>query len=91
MELLHHPTGTLEHRRVDAVVHALSTAPDDRLWTTLRDGPVPVHRIGDCLAPRRIDAAVREGEQVAATIDTRWPDAPAGARTGRVGTCCSAT
>ena len=71
--LLRHPTGTREHRRVDAVVHALSTAPCDDLWTALRSGRVPVHRIGDCLAPRRIDAAVREGERVAVEIDAGHP------------------
>ncbi len=82
--LLHHPTGAHEHRRVDAVVHALSTTPCEDLWTTLRDGPIPVHRIGDCLAPRRIDAAVREGEQVAAEVDAgALPVRQAGSRAAR--------
>ncbi|TCK20111.1 mycofactocin system FadH/OYE family oxidoreductase 1/mycofactocin system FadH/OYE family oxidoreductase 2 [Pseudonocardia endophytica] len=71
--LLHHPTGAHEHRRVDAVVHALSTTPCDDLWTVLRRGPIPVHRIGDCLAPRRVDAAIREGERVAVEIDAGRP------------------
>ncbi|RZT88623.1 mycofactocin system FadH/OYE family oxidoreductase 2 [Pseudonocardia sediminis] len=70
--LLHHPTGRTEFRQVDGVVTALSTAPRDDLWTTLGAAP-DVVRIGDCLAPRRIDAAVREGERVAVEIDTRAP------------------
>lgn len=78
--LLHHPTGAVEQRRVDAVVTALSTAPCDHLWTTARD--LPVYRIGDCLAPRRIDAATREGERVVHEIE---------AAAGRVTVCSSPT
>jgi len=41
---------------------------DDTLWHELRGAPFPVHRIGDCLAPRRAHAAVLEGERVAAAL-----------------------
>ncbi|MBW0104851.1 mycofactocin system FadH/OYE family oxidoreductase 2 [Pseudonocardia sp. KRD-291] len=68
--LLHHPTGGTGYREVGAVVTALSTTPCDHLWTTLRGAP-DVYRIGDAVAPRRIDAAVREGEQVVLAIDAR--------------------
>lgn len=61
VELLHHPTGRAERREVGAVVAATATVPVTRLWTALADGPWPVHRIGDALAPRRFDAAIREG------------------------------
>lgn len=61
VELLHHPTGRAERREVGAVVAATATVPATRLWTALADGPWPVHRIGDALAPRRFDAAIREG------------------------------
>lgn len=61
VELLHHPTGRAECREVGAVVAATATVPATRLWTALADGPWPVHRIGDALAPRRFDAAIREG------------------------------
>lgn len=61
VELLHHPTGRAERREVGAVVAATATVPASRLWTALADGPWPVHRIGDALAPRRFDAAIREG------------------------------
>jgi len=62
--LLHHLTGRSEEREVDAVVCAVPAEPRDRLWSTLRGRP-GVHRIGDCLAPRRMDAAIRDGERVA--------------------------
>jgi 2,4-dienoyl-CoA reductase (NADPH2) len=34
----------------------------------MRDGPVPLHRIGDGLAPRRAHAAVIEGHRVAVSL-----------------------
>jgi 2,4-dienoyl-CoA reductase (NADPH2) len=63
--VLHHTTGAVEERRVDAVVSVVPPEPDDALWPLLRDGPRPVHRIGDCLAPRRVPSAVVEGDRVA--------------------------
>jgi hypothetical protein len=68
IRVLHHPTGSLEEREVDALVCAFPTEPADELWSELRDGPLPVHRIGDCLAPRRIDAAVVDGHRVAVNL-----------------------
>ncbi|MFC5948783.1 mycofactocin system FadH/OYE family oxidoreductase 2 [Pseudonocardia lutea] len=65
--LVHHPTGRTETREVDAVVCAIPAEPDDALWPTLRERP-GVHRIGDCLAPRRMDAAVRDGERLAVSL-----------------------
>ena len=64
VELLHHPTGRVEHREVAAVVTALPAVPRARLWTELGDSHPRVHRIGDALAPRRMDAAIREGAAV---------------------------
>ncbi len=61
VELLHHSTGRAERREVGAVVAATATVPATRLWNALADGRWPVHRIGDALAPRRFDAAIREG------------------------------
>ncbi|MFI5955993.1 mycofactocin system FadH/OYE family oxidoreductase 2 [Cryptosporangium sp. NPDC051539] len=66
--LAHHPTGTVLRRTVDWLVSVVHPAPEDSLWHALRGAPFPVHRIGDCLAPRRADAAVREGERVAASL-----------------------
>jgi mycofactocin system FadH/OYE family oxidoreductase 2 len=66
--VLHHLTGRIERRRCDWVVTAVPPRPSDALWSTLRGGPVPVFRIGDCVAPRRIDAAVREGEALRTSV-----------------------
>lgn len=63
--LQHHPTGTDLTRAVDWVVCAVQQRADDTLWQQLREEPFPVHRIGDCLAPRRAHAAVVEGHRVA--------------------------
>ena len=64
VELLRHTRGTTVSRRYDWVVCAVPAAPADELWTALQDSGTPVVRIGDCLAPRRLDAAVRDGERV---------------------------
>jgi 2,4-dienoyl-CoA reductase (NADPH2) len=66
--VLHHPTGAVEERWVDAVVAVVPPEPDDALWPLLRGGPRPVHRIGDCLAPRRVPSAVVEGDRVAVQL-----------------------
>ncbi|TQS42633.1 mycofactocin system FadH/OYE family oxidoreductase 2 [Cryptosporangium phraense] len=66
--LAHHPTGTVRERTVDWVVSVVQPAPEDSLWRALRGAPFAVHRVGDCLAPRRADAAVREGERVGAAL-----------------------
>ncbi|MDN5750759.1 MAG: mycofactocin system FadH/OYE family oxidoreductase 2 [Pseudonocardia sp.] len=66
--VLHHTVGAESERRVDWVVCAIPPEPDDTLWRALRDGPRPVHRIGDCLAPRRVHAAVIEGHRVGVAL-----------------------
>jgi 2,4-dienoyl-CoA reductase (NADPH2) len=68
MRVLHHPTGVVEERCYDWVVCAVPGEPVDGLWRDLRGAGAPVYRVGDCLAPRRVDAAVREGERVAAAL-----------------------
>lgn len=68
VRLLHHPTGVEEERVVDWVVFAGPPTPEDGLWRALRGGPVPVHRVGDCLAPRRAHAAVLEGRRAAHAV-----------------------
>ncbi|MEJ8280517.1 FAD-dependent oxidoreductase [Pseudonocardia spirodelae] len=64
-ELLHHPTGRTERRTVAAVVTAAAPVACTRLWTGLAATGRAVHRIGDALAPRRMDAALREGAALA--------------------------
>jgi mycofactocin system FadH/OYE family oxidoreductase 2 len=66
--LQHHPTGTDVTRRVDWVVCAVQQRADDALWQALKGSPFPVHRIGDCVAPRRAHAAVIEGHRVAVSL-----------------------
>ena len=68
LTLQHHPTGTDHERRCDWVVCAVHQQPDDALWRALRDDPFPVHRVGDCLAPRRAHAAVVEGHRAAVSL-----------------------
>jgi len=62
--VLHHLVGETGKETYDWVVTCVPPTPEDELWIALRDGGVPVHRVGDCLAPRRADAAIRDGERV---------------------------
>jgi 2,4-dienoyl-CoA reductase (NADPH2) len=78
LTLLHHPTGTQHVVACDWVACAVPPRPADELWHALRgaspadadsDGaPFEVHRVGDCLAPRRAHAAVLEGERAGAAL-----------------------
>ncbi len=68
LELQHHPTGTDQQLVCDWVACAIPQQPEDDLWHALADAPFEVHRIGDCLAPRRAHAAVIEGERVGAAL-----------------------
>jgi mycofactocin system FadH/OYE family oxidoreductase 2 len=65
LRLQHHPTGTDQVRVCDWVVCAVHQQPEDDLWHALGGASFEVHRIGDCLAPRRAHAAVIEGARVA--------------------------
>lgn len=60
--LLHHPTGTHEQHTYDTVVCALPAEPVDDLWRTLKR--TRVHRVGDCVAPRRLTEAILDGHRV---------------------------
>ena len=65
LQVLHHPTGAMTAKSFDWVVLAVPTSPADGLYRTLRAmGGVAVHRIGDCVAPRRAHAAVIDGDRV---------------------------
>jgi 2,4-dienoyl-CoA reductase (NADPH2) len=68
LTLQHHPTGTDRTRACDWVVASVHQAPEDGLWRELRDAGIPAHRVGDCLAPRRAQAAVVEGHRVAVSL-----------------------
>ncbi len=68
LNLQHHPTGQDVVRTADWVVCAVHQQADDDLWHQLKDGGVPLRRIGDCLAPRRAHAAVIEGQRAAVAL-----------------------
>lgn len=68
LTLQHHPTGVDVLVTADWVVCAVQQRADDALWQQLQDAPFAVHRIGDCLAPRRAHAAVVEGHRVAVSL-----------------------
>ena len=68
LTLLHHPTGEPAQRHCDWVVCAVHQAPEDALWQQLQDAPFEVHRVGDCVTPRRAHAAVIEGHRVAVAL-----------------------
>ena len=68
LSLLHHPTGEPAQRHCDWVVCAVHQAPEDELWQELQDAPFEVHRVGDCVTPRRAHAAVIEGHRVAVAL-----------------------
>ncbi|MGI8492299.1 MAG: mycofactocin system FadH/OYE family oxidoreductase 2 [Acidimicrobiales bacterium] len=67
--LLHHPTGTNVEHSCDWVVLAIPPSPAEELYFELVGTPgLEVHRVGDCVAPRRAHAAVIEGERVGAAL-----------------------
>jgi len=69
LQVLHHPTGRSRDRAADWVVLAVPPAPDDALYHALRDHHrLPVHRVGDCVAPRRAHAAVIEGDRIGGSL-----------------------
>ena len=72
LTLLHHPTGAGQRLACDWVACAVPPRPADELWHALRGAvqgaPFEVHRVGDCLAPRRAHAAVIEGERAGAAL-----------------------
>ena len=68
LSLLHHPTGQPVQRHCDWVVCAVHQAPEDELWQELQGAPFEVHRVGDCVTPRRAHAAVIEGHRVAVAL-----------------------
>lgn len=68
LTLLHHPTGANRTLGCDWIVHATHQRPDDALWRDLRARGVDATRVGDCLAPRRVHAAVIEGYRVAVAL-----------------------
>ncbi|WP_199430485.1 mycofactocin system FadH/OYE family oxidoreductase 2 [Qaidamihabitans albus] len=69
LQMLTHTTGSTTEVPCDWVVCATHQEPEDELWHELSGAAgFEVHRVGDCVAPRRAHAAVIEGHRVAAGI-----------------------
>jgi hypothetical protein len=54
----------------DSVVVNMLRKPDDGLYLELRERGVPVRRIGDAVAPRRVDEAIYEGFELGMDVDS---------------------
>ncbi|MGI8661992.1 MAG: mycofactocin system FadH/OYE family oxidoreductase 2 [Acidimicrobiales bacterium] len=69
LTLLHHPTSTNEDVLCDWVVLAVPAHPVEGLYHELcGTADLVVHRVGDCVAPRRAHAAVLEGQRIGASL-----------------------
>ena len=53
---------------VDSIVVNLYRKPADDLLARLQSAFPHVHRIGDCLVPRKVDDAIFDGELVGRTL-----------------------
>jgi NADPH-dependent 2,4-dienoyl-CoA reductase/sulfur reductase-like enzyme len=53
----------------DTIVLAMGNMSDDRLYRELKGRLPAVYRAGDCVAPRKIDSAIFEANQVALRIE----------------------
>ncbi len=52
----------------DAIVLAMGNRVEDTLYKSLKGKVRELYRIGDCVAPRKIDMAILEGEKIARMI-----------------------
>lgn len=52
----------------DSIVLAMGNRVDDSLYRDLKGRVKELHRIGDCVAPRKIDMAIHEGDKVGRMI-----------------------
>ncbi len=52
----------------DSVVLAMGSRAEDTLYKTLKGTVSELYRIGDCVAPRKIDMAILEGEKIGRMI-----------------------
>jgi mycofactocin system FadH/OYE family oxidoreductase 2 len=52
----------------DSVVYAMGSRVEDALYKALKGKVKELYRIGDCVAPRKIDMAILEGDKVARQI-----------------------
>jgi mycofactocin system FadH/OYE family oxidoreductase 2 len=52
----------------DSVVYAMGSRVEDGLYQVLKGRVKELYRVGDCVAPRKIDMAILEGDRVARMI-----------------------
>jgi hypothetical protein len=52
----------------DSVVLAMGQEVDEALYFALKGKVKELHRIGDCVAPRKVDMAIWEGHKLGRTI-----------------------
>ena len=52
----------------DAVVYAMGNTVEDSLYKSLKGRARGLYRVGDCVAPRKIDMAILEGDKVGRQI-----------------------
>ena len=65
---LHNYSGQMVNfDQADTIVLAVHRKADSSLYQALK-GRVELHRIGDCVAPRRAHAAIIEGEQAGRAV-----------------------
>lgn len=66
---LHNYSGQIVHfPEVDTIVLAIHRRANCRLYTGLKGRVPDLHRIGDCVAPRRAHAAIIEGEKAGRAV-----------------------
>jgi 2,4-dienoyl-CoA reductase-like NADH-dependent reductase (Old Yellow Enzyme family) len=66
---INHQTGRqFEIENVDGIVLSIGARPLDDLYQQLRKRGMPVHRVGDCVAPRRVEHALFTANEVARAL-----------------------
>ncbi len=69
LSVLHHVSGSMNELTTDWVVLAVPARAADELYLELSADPGRgVHRVGDCVAPRRAHAAVVDGDRIGASL-----------------------
>ena len=66
--LVHHATGEPTTLALDAVVVATHQEPVDELWRELSRSGTRVIRVGDAVTPRRLHAAIVEGDRSVSSV-----------------------
>ncbi len=68
LNVLRHTSGAMREVEAELVVLSVPNRPADALYLELKAAGIRVHRVGDCVAPRRAHAAVIDGDRIGAAI-----------------------